>query len=66
MKKISKLLGYVSLWVLFLMPFAYFFDLVGFTAMTGAMLASTVVWYLTAFFWIGDPQVPNLEEDPLL
>lgn len=35
-------------------------------AMTGAMLASTVVWYLTAFFWIGDPQVPNLEEDPLL
>ena len=66
MKKISKLLGYVSLWILFLMPFAYFFDLVVFTAMKGVRLASTLVWYLTAFFRIGDPQVPNLEEDPHL
>lgn len=66
MKQLSKLIGLLSLLVILLAPFAYFFDFMSFGAMVTVMLMTTIGWYGTAFFWIGQQESPTLEDDPLL
>ncbi|MDQ8196110.1 hypothetical protein QEH59_16870 [Coraliomargarita sp. SDUM461004] len=66
MKKISKWLGLLSLISIALVPIAYFFDLLEFSAMTSILFVATLLWYMTAFLWIGKPDDANLESDPIL
>lgn len=66
MKNVSKWLGLLSLIVILTMPFVYFFDQISFGWMTRVLLIATLVWYGTAFFWIGKPGVVDLQDDPLL
>lgn len=66
MKQLSKSIGLLSLLVILLAPFAYFFDFMSFGAMVTVMLIATIAWYGTAFFWIGQQEPPTLEDDPLL
>ena len=66
MKTLSKSLGLLSLLLLFLIPLAYLFDYVSFSLMTTLMLAGSLLWYATAFFWIGRIEPPKLDDDPML
>lgn len=66
MKILSKFFGLLSLLLILLAPFAYFFEFMPFSAMTTAMLIATIVWYGTAFLWIGQLEPTMLDEDPLL
>ena len=68
MKKVSKYLGLLSLIMIALIPFAYFFDQISFSLMNSVLFGATLVWYATAFLWIGKPEAVELEmeNDPLL
>jgi len=66
MKNVCKWVGLISLVVILLMPFAYLFDLASFSVMKNTLLIATLVWFGTAFVWIGKADALNLDDDPLL
>jgi hypothetical protein len=66
MKNVCKWVGLISLVVILLMPFVYLFDRASFSVMKNVLFTATLVWFGTAFFWIGKPDAGNLDDDPLL
>lgn len=66
MKQLFKWIGLLSLAAIFLAPFAYFFDFVSDSVLLTVVLIATIVWYGTALIWMGQPEAPTLEDDPLL
>jgi hypothetical protein len=59
MRTLCKLLGLISMLLIFVLPFAYAFESVTLELMKRVILLATLTWFITAPFWIGNKQQPN-------
>ncbi len=67
MKNICKWIGLLSIVVTFILPFLFLLGQVELEAMKQGLLIATVVWFGTAFFWIGSKESkPTPDGDSIL
>ncbi|MGZ0654902.1 hypothetical protein ACWPKS_04775 [Coraliomargarita sp. W4R72] len=63
MRTLCKLLGLLSLVLIFVFPFVYAFGIVTLALLKQVIFVSTLIWFGTALFWIGKkkPEEPASE-----